>query len=144
MAAAWALGIPTETIRAAPRDSPSDMQLPPGTLQSVRNSRGATVVIDDSHNSSALAALIAALDNFPHDRRTIVYSAGDGRRDADIVRQGEQLGVAFDRVILYEDYSASIEKPENWRRSSGRGWPGRTRTQKCLMFPITGRRLKRR
>jgi cyanophycin synthetase len=50
---------------------------------------------------------VAALDNFPHERRTIVYSAGDGRRDADIVRQGEQLALAFDRVVLYEDYSAS-------------------------------------
>src|SRR5262249_40094713 len=68
---------------------------------------GASLIIDDSHNTSALAALIEALENFPHDRRTIVYSAGDGRRDADIIRQGQQLGGAFDRVILYEDYSAS-------------------------------------
>ncbi|HEV3023645.1 MAG TPA: hypothetical protein VGX76_14320, partial [Pirellulales bacterium] len=36
-----------------------------------------------------------------------VYSAGDGRRNVDIVRQGEQLAGAFDRVILYDDFSAS-------------------------------------
>jgi len=69
--------------------------------------RGVSIVIDDSHNVPALAALCRALDRFPHERRTIVYSAGDGRRDVDIVHQGEQLGAAFDRVILYEDYSAA-------------------------------------
>src|SRR5262249_49131303 len=37
-------------------------------------------------------------------RRTIVYSAAGDRRDCDMVRQGELLGHAFDRVILYEDH----------------------------------------
>jgi cyanophycin synthetase len=111
VAAAWGLGIPAETIRAELEKFPSDARANPGRFNLLEY-RGATVVIDDSHNVSALAALIAALDNFPHDRRTVVYSAGDGRRDGDIVRQGQLLGAAFDRVILYEDYSADRKAGE--------------------------------
>jgi cyanophycin synthetase len=105
-AAAWALDVPPATIRVELEKFQPDMQDSPGRFNLLQL-RGASVVIDDSHNTSALAALVAALDNFPHERRTIVYSAGDGRRDGDIVRQGEQLAFAFDRVVLYEDYSAS-------------------------------------
>lgn len=105
-AAAWALGVSEATIRAALAEFRGDTDDNPGRFNLLEY-RGATIVIDDSHNTSALKALVAALDRFPEERRTIVYSAGDGRRDADIVRQGEQLGSAFDRVILYEDFSAS-------------------------------------
>jgi cyanophycin synthetase len=104
-AAAWAIDVPRETIRETLCAFRADMHDCPGRFNLLEIG-GADVVIDDSHNSSALAALIAALDNFPHERRTVVYSAGDGRTDAEIIRQGEQLGAAFDRVILYEDYSA--------------------------------------
>jgi len=68
--------------------------------------RGATVIVDDCHNASALTALTAALAQFPAELRTIVYSAGDRRMDRDIIRQGELLAASFDRVILYEDASA--------------------------------------
>lgn len=106
VAGAWALDLSLDTIRQAVESFQGDWRDDPGRFNVV-NIRGATVVIDDSHNIPALRALNAALDNFPQERRTIVYSAGDGRRDADIVRQGEMLGEAFDRVILYEDFSAS-------------------------------------
>jgi cyanophycin synthetase len=105
-AAGWALAVPEATIRGALVEFRGEMQGNPGRFNLLEY-RGAAVLIDDAHNTSALAALIAALEKFPHERRTIVYSAGDGRRDADVVRQGEQLGSAFDRVILYEDFSAS-------------------------------------
>jgi len=103
--AAWALDVPHETICKALHEFRADAQDCPGRFN-LHSIGGVDVVVDDSHNASALAALIAALDNFPHERRTIVYSAGDGRTDAEIIRQGEQLGAAFDRVILYDDYSA--------------------------------------
>jgi cyanophycin synthetase len=67
----------------------------------------ATLVIDDCHNVSALAAVVFALDRFPQRKRSVVYSAGDARRDEDIVRQGEILAAAFDRVILYDDPSVT-------------------------------------
>src|SRR5262249_30192348 len=65
-AAAWGLGIPNETIRTELENFQSDAATNPGRLN-VLEHRGATVVIDDSHNTSALAALVAALDNFPGD-----------------------------------------------------------------------------
>ena len=66
---------------------------------------GATVIVDYGHNAHALAALIAAVEQFPPSHRTCVYSTAGDRRDCDMIRQGELLGAAFDRVILYEDHS---------------------------------------
>lgn len=62
------------------------------------------MIVDYGHNVSALSALIEAIEQFPHERRTVVYSAAGDRRDSDMVRQGELLGDAFDRVLLYEDH----------------------------------------
>src|SRR5262245_14204569 len=70
-AAAWGLGIPNETIRTELETFQSDAATNPGRFN-VLEHRGATVIIDDSHNTSALAALVAALDKFPGDRRTAV------------------------------------------------------------------------
>lgn len=127
-AAAWGLGLSPEAILAGLETFAGDRYDAPGRFN-VQQFHGATVIIDDCHNSSALAAVISALDRFPHERRTIVYSAGDGRRDSDVVRQGEQLGSAFDRVILYDDVSASDraegELPQLFRQGLVRG--GRAR-----------------
>src|SRR6185436_14223081 len=65
---------------------------------------GATVIVDYGHNVSALSALIEAINQFPHERRYVVYTAAGDRRDCDIIRQGELLAGAFDGVILYEDH----------------------------------------
>ena len=62
-----------------------------------------TVVLDYGHNPSSLACLIETLKQLPHLRRCGVYSAAGDRRDGDLIRQGELLGDAFDRVILYEE-----------------------------------------
>ena len=104
-AAAWALDVPLEAIRSTLHEFRADRRDCPGRFNLI-DIDGVDVVVDDSHNSSALAALTAALDNFSHERRTIVYSAGDGRMNAEIIRQGKQLASAFDRVILYDDFSA--------------------------------------
>ena len=66
---------------------------------------GATVIVDYGHNAHALGALIAAVEKFPPPHRTCVYSTAGDRRDCDMIRQGELIGEAFDRVILYEDHS---------------------------------------
>jgi len=103
-AATWALGLGQEAIRAGLETFRPDRQDDPCRFNVV--SRGdATLVIDDCHNVSALSAVVSALERFPPRRRTVVYSAGDARRNEDIVRQGEILATAFDRVILYEDPS---------------------------------------
>lgn len=102
-AAAWALGVPRDAIRAGMESFAADSQKVPGRFN-LLEIRGATVIVDYGHNASALAALIEAVEQFPHERRTIVYSAAGDRRDCDMIRQGELLGEAFDRVLLYEDH----------------------------------------
>lgn len=109
-ATGWALGLPLEIVKSALIGFRGDRQDDPGRFN-VFEHQGATVIVDDCHNASALAALVAAVETFPHPRRTVCYSAGGGRRDADIVRQGGQLAGAFDRVILYDDYSATDRAP---------------------------------
>jgi cyanophycin synthetase len=102
-AAAWALGIPRDAIRAGLESFAADLEKVPGRFNLLEVG-GATVIVDYGHNASALAALIEAIEQFPQERRTIVYSAAGDRRDCDLVRQGELLGDAFDRVVLYEDH----------------------------------------
>ena len=100
-AAGWGLGI-------APAQIASGLQAFQGNLFdnparfNVLESADRTLVVTDGRNSSALVALIEAIDNFPHERRTVVYSAEEDRRDQDISKQGDLLGRAFDRVILCE------------------------------------------
>ena len=101
--AAWGLGIHREVIRQSLETFTPDIAHVP-TRFNLFDIHGATVVVDYGHNPSSLVALIAALDQFPHARRTAVYTCAGDRRDCDMVRQGELLGDAFDRVVLYEDH----------------------------------------
>ena len=111
-AAAWALGIPRDLIRAGLESFSGDMDKVPGRFNLLEIG-GATVIVDYGHNASALQAMIEAIEQFPHRQRTAVYTAAGDRRDCDMVRQGELLGDAFDRVILYEDhYVRGREKGE--------------------------------
>lgn len=102
-AALWSLGLAPVTIAAALETFGADLDKSPGRFN-VLSINGATAVFDYGHNPSALLAMIEALQHFPHRRRIAVYSAAGDRRDCDLIRQGEILGGAFDRVILYEDH----------------------------------------
>lgn len=102
-AATWSLGIPAEVIRAGLETFAASIDKVPGRFN-LMDVNGATVVFDYGHNPSSLVALLSALSQFPHGKRTCIYSAAGDRRDADMIRQGELLGEAFDRVILYEDH----------------------------------------
>jgi cyanophycin synthetase len=109
-AAAWALGVPRDMIRAGLESFGADMDRVPGRFN-LFEINGATIVVDYGHNTSSLAALIGTFDTFPHERRSAVYSAAGDRRDVDMIRQGELLGNAFDRVILYEDHYLRGREP---------------------------------
>jgi cyanophycin synthetase len=102
-AAAWSLGIPCEAIRVGLESFGADMTKVPGRFNLLAV-RGATVVVDYGHNAASLACLLEVLEQLPHRRRLVVYSTAGDRRDCDLVRQGELLGDAFDRVLLYEDH----------------------------------------
>jgi cyanophycin synthetase len=51
------------------------------------------------------------MNQFPHERRLAVYSAAGYRRDVDLIRQGQLLGDAFDRVVIYEDHYLRGREP---------------------------------
>jgi cyanophycin synthetase len=103
VAAAWCLGLPLDLLRGGVETFGADVKTVPGRFN-LMEINGATVVIDYGHNASSLKALIATLDQFPHARRSVVYSAAGDRRDEDLIRQGELLAGAFDKVVLYEDH----------------------------------------
>src|SRR5262249_37192510 len=56
-----------------------------------------------AHNISALETFLQVLAHFPHRKRSVVYAVPGDRGDEVIIQQGELLGNAYDRVILYED-----------------------------------------
>ncbi len=101
--AVWSLGLPREAIRSGVESFTGDIEHVPGRFN-LLDIGGVTVIVDYGHNPSSLLALSEAMKQFPHERRTAVYTCAGDRRDCDMVRQGELLGDAFDRVILYEDH----------------------------------------
>ncbi len=101
VAAGWAVGLSLDQLRQGVKTFQADLATTIGRFNLIEHG-SARVVLDHCHNEGALAALIEALEAIPHRRRTVVYSALGDRREADIVRQGEQLAAAFDRVVLYD------------------------------------------
>jgi cyanophycin synthetase len=102
VAAGHALGISLDGIRTGIETFTSDLETVPGRFNVV-NHRGATVILDYGHNSSALLALNQAIERMPHRRRKIVYTAAGDRRDEDIMRQATIIGDFFHEIYIYED-----------------------------------------
>ncbi|MDB5839217.1 MAG: cphA [Herminiimonas sp.] len=102
VAAAWALGIDWDVIRAALGTFANDSDNAPGRFN-VFNYRGATLIADYGHNPDAILALVRAVETMPAKRRSVVISGAGDRRDEDIRQQTQILGDAFDRVMLYQD-----------------------------------------
>jgi len=109
-AANWALGTPAEIIRNGLESFAASIDTSPGRFNLLEMG-GATVVVDYGHNTSSLAAMLEALAQFPNRNRVAVYSAAGDRRDSDMIRQGEMLGDAFDRVMIYEDQYVRGREP---------------------------------
>ncbi|KAK72687.1 cyanophycin synthetase [Bordetella bronchiseptica] len=116
VAAAWALDIPVELIRAGIETFDIDQADAPWQF-TLFERNGACVVVDDVHNPSALRALLAAIEQFPARRRAAVYSAGADRNDDALVEQGRLLGTAFDQVVLYDDATVASKRPAGQARS---------------------------
>jgi len=102
-AAAWCLAVPLDIIRSRASTIAADMGKVPGRFN-ILDIDGATVIVDYGHNVHSLTAVLEVVEKFPHERRMAVYSTAGDRRDCDMIRQGELLGAAFDRVVLYEDH----------------------------------------
>lgn len=102
VAAAWAVGISWDAIRAGLKSFANESDNAPGRFN-VFNYRGATLIADYGHNPDAILALVQAVESMPAKRRSVVISGAGDRRDQDITQQTEILGAAFDDVILYQD-----------------------------------------
>jgi cyanophycin synthetase len=126
-AATWVLGVPCEVILAGLETFPADLERTPARFN-LLDFNGATVVLDYGHNVSSLASLIEAFEPLPHKFRSAIYSAAGDRRDADIIRQGEMLGDAFDRVILEENCIRG-RKPGEINTFFRKGLAGRRRVK---------------
>ncbi len=101
VAAAQALGVPHDTIRAAPNAFESNTELIPGRFN-VMEVNGATAIFDYGHNPSALVALVEAIASFPSRNRSAVFTVAGDRSDEAIMQQAALLGDAFDHVLIYE------------------------------------------
>jgi len=102
VAAAWAVNIAWDAIRAGLRTFVGESDNAPGRFN-VFDYKGATVIADYGHNPDAIAALVSAVESMPAQRRSVVISGAGDRRDQDIREQTVILGKAFDDVLLYED-----------------------------------------
>ena len=100
--AAWALGLGLDAIRDGLETFGSAMDTVPGRFN-LLEAGDATILVDYGHNVSALRALVEAIEPLPHPRRSIVFSVAGDRREVDMIRQGQILAGAFDRVYIYED-----------------------------------------
>ncbi len=101
-AAAWALDLDWNAIRAGLKTFGSDVRTVPGRFN-VFSYRGACLITDYGHNPDAILALVRAVEAMPAQHRMVVISGAGDRRDEDIRRQTEILGDAFDEILLYQD-----------------------------------------
>ncbi|MES2042045.1 MAG: cyanophycin synthetase [Pseudomonadota bacterium] len=102
VAAAWAINIDWDSIRAGLKSFANEADNAPGRFN-VFNFRGATLIADYGHNPDAILALVRAVETMPAKRRSVVISGAGDRRDQDIRQQTEILGESFDDVVLYQD-----------------------------------------
>jgi cyanophycin synthetase len=116
VATGWALGISNHRIRAGIVTFEVSQMDAPGRFTLFEH-KGATIIVDDAHNASALEALANALDRFRADRRSLVFGAGLPRRDQDLVAQGVIIGNSFDRVFLCDDASVTHDASASQART---------------------------
>ena len=100
--AAWAVGLPWESICEGLSNFVSDTQGVPGRFNMFEY-KGATIIADYGHNPDAIKALVQAVTNLPAKQRSVVISGAGDRRDEDIREQTRLIGSAFERVVLFED-----------------------------------------
>jgi cyanophycin synthetase len=100
--AAWAAGLPWQTIRRGLAGFLNDSDNAPARFN-VMDYKGATIIADYGHNPDAIRALSQAVEAMPAKRRSVVISGAGDRRDQDITEQTQILGKVFDDVVLYQD-----------------------------------------
>lgn len=130
-AAAWSLGLTWIQIRHGLESFSASSDGSPARFE-VMSIAGTTVILDYGHNASSLLAVLNAIGDFPHRRRSAVYSTVGDRRDCDILKQAQLLAGAFDRVVLYEDQYLRGRQEGEIIRLFREGMAGGSRITKIL------------
>ncbi|QXZ09814.1 cyanophycin synthetase [Comamonas sp. Y33R10-2] len=125
--AAWAVGLPWQTIRRGLAGFLNDTGNAPARFN-VMDYKGATIIADYGHNPDAMRALVQAVEAMPAKRRSVVISGAGDRRDQDIIEQTQILGKVFDDVILYQDAAQRGRKDGEVMALLKQGLEGATRT----------------
>jgi cyanophycin synthetase len=133
VAAGLGLGIAKDTIRERLESFVPNLQHSPGRFN-LFEIGGASVVVDYGHNPSALQAVIEAMNPLPG-KRTAVFTAAGDRRDCDMIRQGQIVGAAFDRIVLYEDHYRRGRPDGQITSLIRQGLAGAARTTEILEVP---------
>ncbi|HEY2410575.1 MAG TPA: cyanophycin synthetase [Polyangiaceae bacterium] len=131
VAAGYWLGLPTDALRFGIQTFQSDLGTVPGRFN-VLTHQGSTIILDYGHNSSALIALEEAIENMPHRRRKVVYTAAGDRRDEDIRRQAEIIGSFFDDIYIYEDQCTRGRAPGEVMRLMREGFDQAERQRRII------------
>ncbi len=141
LAGAWALGVPKSVLARRALSFTTGIDEVPGRMN-VFSLRGGTVILDYGHNAAALRAMTAALEAFPHRRRSAVYSMAGDRRDSDLIHVGELLGDAFDTVFLYYPYTIRDRAPGEIPALIRQGVERGARTREIIDVPNPAQSLK--
>ena len=100
-AAAWTLGIPTATIRAALRTFEAGFATTPGRFN-LLDVDGRRVLIDYAHNAAALEAVGDFVRRLAAPRAVAMLAIPGDRTDDDSRALGEIAGRIFDAVVIRE------------------------------------------
>ncbi|MGJ5819990.1 cyanophycin synthetase [Paludibaculum fermentans] len=141
LAGAWALGIPKPVLAERAMSFTTGIDEVPGRMN-VFTLRGGTVILDYGHNAAALRAMTAALEAFPHRRRSAVYSMAGDRRDSDLIHVGELLGDAFDIVFIYDPYTIRDRAPGEIPALIRQGVERGARTREIIDVPNPAQALR--
>ncbi|MFG5776181.1 cyanophycin synthetase [Comamonas sp. J-3] len=126
--AAWASGLPWQTIRRGLAGFLNDSDNAPARFN-VMDYKGATIIADYGHNPDAMRALVQAVGAMPAQKRSVVISGAGDRRDQDIIEQTQILGKVFDDVILYQDACQRGREDGEVLALLQKGLEGATRTK---------------
>ena len=126
-AAAWALGVPFEKIRAGLETFGSVLEQVPCRFNLLEYN-GATLVLDYAHNISALESFLEVLEQFPHRKRSAVYAVPGDRSDDVIVSQAHSDGKRVWRGV----------KPHDLGRIDSRAGERQTRRRRAGVVHLPG------
>lgn len=100
--AAWGLNIDWSLIRQGVKSFGHRAEHAPGRFNVFHHNK-ARIIVDYGHNPDAIRAILQAVQTLPATRKTVVFSGAGDRQDAVLAEMAQDIGHAFDHVLLFED-----------------------------------------